>query len=152
MKQSLDQSDSPKGPMPRLGKKGPDGFPTFAPGAGRGCVVLQIPGDRERMACQQQTMQDLSRELGLGLKTVVTDETGLTAKYDLTLSYAGSSLHARTVDPPRPASPSDDAATADPLPDFFSALPSQLGLKLAPKKVGVPVMVVDHIANTPNGN
>ena len=38
------------------------------------------------------------------------------------------------------------------LPSVFSALQSQLGLKLEPKKVPVEVMVIDHMEKTPTAN
>ncbi|SPF32203.1 hypothetical protein SBA4_1100009 [Candidatus Sulfopaludibacter sp. SbA4] len=58
--------------------------------------------------------------------SIVTDATGLTAKYDFTVTYAA----------------------ADPLPDVFAAVESQLGLKLQAEKVPVEVFVVDHMEMT----
>jgi Protein of unknown function (DUF3738) len=45
-------------------------------------------GDRSRITGEQTTMQALARSLGAELKTTVRDGTGLTAKYDFTLTYA----------------------------------------------------------------
>ena len=41
---------------------------------------------------------------------------------------------------------------ADPLPDVFSALQTQLGLRLEPRKAPVEVMVVDHMERAPTRN
>ena len=71
------------------------------------------------------------------------DETGLTAKYDFTLTYA-------SLEPlPPPANMPEDL---EPVPDLFAALQSQLGLKLERKPVLVEVFVVDHMERTPTGN
>jgi uncharacterized protein (TIGR03435 family) len=48
--------------------------------------------------------------------------------------------------------PASQPDAAEPLPDIFSALQSQLGLKLEQKKVAVEVFVVDHMEKTPTGN
>ncbi len=152
MKQSLDQSKGATGPPPHTTGMGPEGFPTFAPGAGSWCVLFVTRGDRARDVCQQKTMQEFSEELGLGLKAIVTDETALAGRYDFTLTYLRAIERSGAAAPPLPASSPDVADDAEPLPDIFSALQSQLGLKLAPKKVNVPVMVVDHMARTPSGN
>jgi uncharacterized protein (TIGR03435 family) len=85
-------------------------------------------------------MQTLAQTLARMLSTTVTDATGLTAKYDYTVTYAGG---ISTAGPPD---------GAEPLPDIFNALQSQLGLKLEPKKAGVEVFVVDHMEKTPTGN
>jgi uncharacterized protein (TIGR03435 family) len=152
MKQSLDQSKGATGPPPRTTGMGPDGFPTFTPGAGGWCVLFTVHGDRARDVCQQKTMQEFSEGLGRRLKTIVTDETALAVRYDFTLTYSRAIERSGAVAPPLPASSPGVADEAEPLPDIFSALQSQLGLKLEPKKVAVPVIVVDHMARTPNGN
>ena len=151
MKESLDQSNSPIGPPPPpTGRR--DGFLTFPASAGRWCVSMDAPGDRARKSCQQQTMHDLAKELGELLKTLVKDETGLTPKYDFTLTYRGSMEPGRTIAASLPANAPDIADAAEPLPDIFSALQSQLGLKLLTKKVPVEIMVIDHMDKTPVGN
>jgi uncharacterized protein (TIGR03435 family) len=63
---------------------------------------------------------------------VVKDATGLTATYDFSLDFSSA--------------PESD------LPNLFSALQSQLGLKLDTKKIGVEVMVIDHMEKTPAAN
>ncbi len=64
----------------------------------------------------------------------VVDKIGLTGTYDFTLSYA-------------PANTADSN-----LPDFFTALQEQLGLKLQSEKVPVDFLVVDHADRVPTEN
>jgi uncharacterized protein (TIGR03435 family) len=64
----------------------------------------------------------------------VVDKTGLTGNYDFTLSYA----------------PANDPNSN--LPDFFTALQEQLGLKLESQKVPVDFLVIDHIDKIPTEN
>jgi uncharacterized protein (TIGR03435 family) len=71
----------------------------------------------------------LSNETG---RTVV-DKSGLTGKYNFTLSWR-----------PAMAQAGADGA-ADSTPDLFTATQEQLGLKLEPTKGPVDVLVVDHI-------
>jgi uncharacterized protein (TIGR03435 family) len=61
----------------------------------------------------------------------VVDKTGLTGTYDFTLSYA----------------PANDANSS--LPDFFTALQEQLGLKLQPEKLPVDFLVIDRVDKVP---
>ncbi len=100
-------------------------------------------GDRSRVIAQQDTMQALARNLASQLKTIVTDATGLTAKYDISLTYA-------SLEPAPP--PAHMPEGLEPLPDIFAALQSQLGLKLERKPVPVEVFVVDHMEKIPTGN
>jgi uncharacterized protein (TIGR03435 family) len=92
------------------------------------------------------TMQDLANSLQGQLKRPVTDATGLTAKYNFTLNFSmeGLDLGSGRI----PVSPGD----VEPPPDIFTALQSQLGLKLEPKKGPVDLIVIDHIEKTPTGN
>jgi uncharacterized protein (TIGR03435 family) len=64
----------------------------------------------------------------------VLDKTGLTGIYDYKLSYA----------------PANDTNSG--LPDFFTALQEQLGLKLVPEKIAVDMLVVDHADKAPTEN
>lgn len=63
----------------------------------------------------------------------IVDKTGLTGSYDMDLHFSSSNLSANT----------GDANNND--PDFFTALQEQLGLKLQPAKMEIPILVVDHI-------
>jgi uncharacterized protein (TIGR03435 family) len=101
------------------------------------------------MVFQQQTMQDLTHSLGRMLNSTVTNATGLTAKYDFAVTFAGGTEPGQAIASELPASPPD---AAEQLPDIFSALQSQLGLKLEPKKVAMEVFVIDHMEKTPAGN
>ncbi len=79
--------------------------------------------------------------------TAVTDATGLTTRYDFILTFQGGRPGSTPDSEPEPL---PEGAT--PLPDIFSALQSQLGLKLETKKVTAKLMVVDHIEKTPSHN
>ena len=64
----------------------------------------------------------------------VVDKTGLTGSYDIHLSFA----------------PFNDPNSA--LPDLFTAIQEQLGLKLEPAKVPVDTLVIDHVDRVPTEN
>jgi uncharacterized protein (TIGR03435 family) len=64
----------------------------------------------------------------------VVDKTGLAGTYDFKLSYA----------------PANDPNSS--LPDFFTALQEQLGLKLQPEKIPVDFLVIDHADKIPTEN
>jgi uncharacterized protein (TIGR03435 family) len=148
MKESADQNGgAPERPL-RPTQRGPDGFPIIPPSTGPTIISMTIAGNRSRMICQQQTMQTLAHQLERMFSSTVTDATGLTAKYDFTVTFAGGTEPGGAL----ASSSSADQTAAEPLPDIFSALQSQLGLKLEPKKVAVEVFVVDHMEKTPTGN
>ena len=125
---------------------GPDGFPIPPPGP---VFMFSTPrADHARLFSRQQTIELLVNSLESMLKCRITDDTGLKAKYDYTLTFTGS------LGPSGPRAQPLEAAASEPsgLPDIFSALPSQLGLKLEPKKVTVEILVVDHMEKTPAEN
>jgi uncharacterized protein (TIGR03435 family) len=64
----------------------------------------------------------------------VIDKTGITGDYDIKLSYATARF------------PDSN------LPDLFTALQEQLGLKLVPQKVPVEILVIDHVDRIPTEN
>ncbi|HWG18274.1 MAG TPA: TIGR03435 family protein [Acidobacteriaceae bacterium] len=63
----------------------------------------------------------------------VVDKSGLTGKYNFTLSWRAAMAQAEA----------DDGAVST--PDLFTALQEQLGLKLEPIKGPVDVVVIDHL-------
>jgi uncharacterized protein (TIGR03435 family) len=78
------------------------------------------------------TMADIGYMFGVGvLNRPVVDQTGLTGKFDLRLTW--------TPDGSAPATESADAP-----PDFFTAIQEQLGLKLVTARAPVDVLVIDH--------
>ena len=100
--------------------------------------------DRARLVAYQQTTQDLADHLGL-LSRPVLDATGLTAKYNFTLTFSLEGLSIA----PQGVPASTDIETP---PDLFSAVQSQLGLKLESKKGLVDLIVIDHIEKAPVEN
>jgi uncharacterized protein (TIGR03435 family) len=123
-------------------KLGEDGFPV-SPNvpAGRAGMFSVIGTHGLRLVGQQQTMHDLADNLSTLLRRPVSDATALTAKYDFTLTFAL----------PTPSGLDTQQ------PDIFSAVQSQLGLKLVESRQKVPmdpmeVIVIDHIEKTPTEN
>jgi uncharacterized protein (TIGR03435 family) len=143
LKASADQGDAELAPFRPATSRGEDGFPILPPAVGKRMVTFGMDGGRSRIAAQQEPIQELARSLSSQLKTIVTDATGLTAKYDFTLTYA-------SLEPVPPAANMPE--TLEPLPDIFGALQSQLGLKLERKPVSVEIFVVDHMEKSPKEN
>jgi uncharacterized protein (TIGR03435 family) len=129
------QPGKPRFPM------GNDGLPVFPP---RTNMMVMMPGRARRQAADE-TMERFAQFLSTQLHRPVVDATGLTGKYDITLTWA--------YEPPgMPPSPdAGSAADAEPLPDLIQAVQS-LGLKLEQKKGPVDVLVVDHMEKTAKGN
>jgi uncharacterized protein (TIGR03435 family) len=107
--------------------------------------MTRPPGARSTF--RQVTMQELADSLQRQLKRPVVNATGLPAKYDFVLDFSTEGLYLG-----RGRIPVSPGADAEALPDVFSALPSQLGLKLESKKVPTEMIVVDHIEKTPTEN
>jgi uncharacterized protein (TIGR03435 family) len=128
------------------GRIGPDGWPVPPPHM-HGIAFINLPNERARLLAPQTTMSKLAATLSTLVDSAVEDTTGLSGIYDVTLSYAGhlGGLAGTT-------SPSAGPSVPEPLPDIFSALQSQLGLKLEKQKVPVEILVVDHMEKIPVGN
>jgi uncharacterized protein (TIGR03435 family) len=105
---------------PKLKASAPDPSSTNRP-------TMKMPrwGEIECRNCAISAMPMLLSQLVGGR---VIDQTGLTANYDFTLSYA--------PDPTR----ADDTR-----PSILTAMQEQLGLKFVPKKEPVNVLVIDHV-------
>lgn len=94
---------------------------------------------RARDATMETFVQMLSQQIGI----TMVDGTGLTAKYDFTLSWMPDedSWHLMGLPIPGPP-PGGDGQTG---PSIFTALEEQLGLKAEARKAPVDVIVIDHI-------
>jgi len=90
-----------------------------------------ISGNGRRIA---EIVPQLARNVG----SPVTDETGLSGTYDITLQWTPQ-LNA-------------GGNTGEPEVSLFTALREQLGLRLEPARVRVDVVVVDRIARVPTEN
>jgi bla regulator protein BlaR1 len=143
LKASAEQGEAEYAPPKPPTGMGKDGFPIYPPAAGKKLVADSMDGGRSRIIAQQEPIQELVRLLSSKLKTIVTDATGLTAKYDFTLTYAAVESASQ---------PANNPEGLEPLPDIFAALQLQLGLKLERKPVPVEVFVVDHMEKTPTEN
>jgi len=144
MKESKSQEDvplphdafahRPQGP-PNLG---PDGFPAHpnVPPTGAG-IFTTIGTKGIRLTARQATMQSLASTLNAFARRTVEDDTGLTAKYDFILTFY------------RPGATLPDGEA---LPEIFSAIQSQLGLRLDSKTGAAETLVIDHIDKTPTAN
>ena len=165
-KEDADSAPPPLGAQPKIG---PDGFPVLAlPAGGRGGLFMMTMPGRARLVGRRQTMLDLANRLTAQLSRPVGDATGLTAKYDFTLTFSPEGLNSPmgtmgaggAMVPVAPPPPSGAAAGAAPagLPetdtpsDIFRAVKEQLGLTLEPKKGPVELIVIDHIEKTPTEN
>jgi uncharacterized protein (TIGR03435 family) len=74
----------------------------------------------------------LSNEVG----RKIMNQTALTGRYTVDLNWQPDSMAAGS---------SNSTSTDPPLPDLFTALQDQLGLKLEPAKGPVDVYVIDHV-------
>src|SRR5262249_19239320 len=91
---SGDDAPPPPPPLPSQPKIGPDGFPMLPlPGGGRGGLFMMMMPGRARFVAQKQTMTDLANRLASQLNRPVTDATGLTAKYDFTLTFSPEGMN-----------------------------------------------------------
>lgn len=145
-------------PQPGRGRGpiGPDGFPIPPSGIRPGFMYQSVAGDRLKMIGRAQTMAELAGALGEMLHTKIADATGLNGRFDIALALAGHFGRGGIVatlpgDDPPPLPPGV-TPSGPPLPDLFSALQSELGLKLEPAKVAVEILVVDHAEKVPKGN
>jgi bla regulator protein BlaR1 len=107
--------------------------------AGQGRTSLQKAPDRPtngleigtgRLTGVGASMGEFSDQLSRMLDRPVIDKTGFVGLFDFKLEYS-----------PVEARPDADAA----LPDIFSAIPEQLGLKLEATKAPVEVIVIDSV-------
>lgn len=97
------------------------------------------------------TMEEVAN-LGRLLDSKVVDATGLMATYDISVVNAGHLGESQGMTALlQPPVPSEDPSVPPPRADIFSALRSQVGLRLEPRKVPVEILVADHVEKAPVG-
>jgi uncharacterized protein (TIGR03435 family) len=89
---------------------------------------------RGMVTAQGVDLKGLAAALSQQLQRKVVDKTGLTGKYDYALKWNP-----------------DDQNAASELPDFFTAMEEQLGLKLVASKAPTDTLTVDALEK-PSGN
>jgi uncharacterized protein (TIGR03435 family) len=82
----------------------------------------------------------------------VLDKTGLTGSYDFTLSFSSPDLVKGGAAASGDAAANGTASEPNGALSFFDAVNKQLGLKLEKEKRPLPVLVIDHINETPTAN
>lgn len=136
LKPSTDECAArPGGPRPEQGAQQPQGPPRRADGTPIFCGFQQPPGlMRFNGFALSMFAQGISNRVG----RQVVDRTGLTGEWSFELKYAPT--------PGQGGPPGAESPPADPnLPDLFTAVREQLGLRLEATKGPVEVWVVDSI-------
>ncbi|HEX4170157.1 MAG TPA: TIGR03435 family protein [Bryobacteraceae bacterium] len=118
-----------------VGKHGAKFHPTTLPDNQLPFGMRIEPGELigHKMSMQQLIGALLNSEAG----RQVVDQTGLTGRYDLKLTWAPEKHSAN------PLAENNEGSNNG--PSLFTALEDQLGLKLVPQKAPVEVLVIDHI-------
>jgi uncharacterized protein (TIGR03435 family) len=125
-----------------IGKNGPAGIKMVKNATNGQRVGAQGLG---RTTFSGITMADFAGQLQLRvLDRPVIDRTGLTDRYDFTLNWRPDEFQFPRASPAQRASAV--AAGADALPDLFTAVQEQLGLKLDATKALVDVVVIDKVS------
>jgi uncharacterized protein (TIGR03435 family) len=117
------------------------------------------------VTCQNITMAEFARQLpniASGyIHNPVVDATGIEGAWDFTLNFSPIGLlqSAGVRVPEGPAAGASPAAGAGPAASdpsgamsLFDAIKKQLGLKLEEHKRAMPVLVIDHVEETPAEN
>jgi uncharacterized protein (TIGR03435 family) len=96
-------------------------------------------GTVQTLTAKKMSMAELADFVARRLGVSVADKTGIDGVYDIELRWSSEDENANVTDPSE-------------LPSLFSALQETLGLRLAPQKVPVEIVVVDHVERVPIEN
>lgn len=130
----INDNSPPRSGGPILDK---DGYPVLGPGR----EGMAMVNHRARLFSPQSTMEQFAKQIGGQLRRPVTNATGLTGKYDISLFWVDDALRATAA-----------LTDGDPGPTMERAIQEQLGLRLELQKGPVDVLVVDHFEKSPTGN
>ncbi|MGA3033233.1 MAG: TIGR03435 family protein [Terracidiphilus sp.] len=142
---------SPPPPLlPPGASSAPGGAASLPPGGGPPGgprTLMHMSTQGMMLDARGSSMTSLSQIISQQIGATVVDKTGLTAKYDFTLSFMPDSVGmSPMMRPPSGGPPPDGAQTQEPVgPSLFTAVQEQLGLKLVAEKEPTDVVVIDHI-------
>jgi uncharacterized protein (TIGR03435 family) len=137
-----DDGKPPAFPPPKMGT---DGYPVLGGGGG-----MAMMGGRARMYGPEMTMAMLAGQISGQLGKPVTDATGLSGKYEVSLYW--DAVATKWAGSPPAAGGPETPVARDPGPTLIEALQDQLGLRLESKKGPVDFLVVDHAEKVPTEN
>jgi uncharacterized protein (TIGR03435 family) len=137
-------AEDPKADRPgsseKAGATDADGYPNV-PKDCNGCMYINR--GKARYHGSKTPIADFAETLANQLSMPVSDKTGLTAQYDITLSWSSGGGIGRNR---------DTTADVDLGLTIEAAVQQQLGLKLESKKGLVEILVVDKAEKTPTEN
>ncbi len=137
-------------PLPPGASGAPGGAGSISPrGAGGPRTLMRMSTQGMTLDAREATMASLSQLISQQIGGTVVDKTGLSGKYDFTLSFLPDSggMGPMGMRPPG-AEPGQGggAQSQEPVgPSLFTAVQEQLGLRLVAEKEPVDVVVIDHI-------
>ena len=124
-----------------VGKDGPKLKPTQLKGSLPG-IGMQPAKTGAMFVVNNANMSNFTGFLQLlVLDRPVVDHTGLTDKYDFTVTFTPDDSLFNGNPPPFPKI----ADGVEPAPSLFDAIQQQLGLKLTAEKTQVDVIAIDHV-------
>ena len=144
-----------------------NGIAKLPPGANMGIRMNTSGRPAPLQMSFRESMANFCRRLGTdinmsngvpmgSMQPRVVDKTGLTGIYEFTLQFAGTMSMAGVPPSPPPAEDAAMPAASDPtegLPNIFSAVEKQLGLKLVKvKDVPVDMLILDSVDKVPTEN
>jgi uncharacterized protein (TIGR03435 family) len=111
---------------------------TASAGDPKGPPNLAMPA-RGRFRFRNATMADVAGELRGVLDRPVVDKTGISGRYDVALNWTVDDFQASRLNGfPTPVDRTE-------VPDLFTAIQEQLGLRLESTRGSVDVIVIDHV-------
>ena len=137
-----DDSPPASGPPPI----GEDGFPILRKSLLTSGPIIFFREGRARLEASQATVSALAAALSNQLDRVVVDDTGLSGKYEIVVTWTPETNEIGA----RPRDPQDGAAL--PETSLFGALEQQLGLRLVSEKIKRNAIVVDRVEKVPTEN
>jgi uncharacterized protein (TIGR03435 family) len=139
--------------------RGPDGFPDIAAGTdiprSYEVVVGGSDGILYKLWARRETMSQLADRLSSQLNRAVVDMTALKEQYDFTLSWTMENARGgvpRTDPPPDEIDFHSTPVMSDPGLSIFTAVQTQLGLKLEQRRGPLETLIVDRVEKAPTGN